>query len=84
MDLLALGQDAASHVLAGRVPPPDLVKAFISKGLGYGIVAAAGVVKVPQILALARSQSAAGLAPISAELEQVAYAIAVSWLPCAL
>jgi hypothetical protein len=78
MDLLLLAKDAASHVFTqGRLPPPELVKALISKGLGYGIVAFAGVVKLPQIAALARSGSAAGLAPVSAELEQLAYAIAV-------
>lgn len=78
MDLINLTQDALSHVWTHRaLPPTDLLRALLSKGLGYGIVAFAGVVKLPQILALARSKSAAGLAPVSAELEQVAYAIAV-------
>ncbi len=78
MDLLHLAQDAASHMLKHHtLPPVDMLRALLSKGLGYGIVAFAGVVKLPQIAALARSRSAAGLAPVSAELEQVAYAIAV-------
>ena len=39
----------------------DCIKLAVSKGLGVGIVAASAVVKVPQILNLVRSRSAAGL-----------------------
>lgn len=47
----------------------------IHQGLGYGVVAGASVVKLPQLLKLASAGSAAGLSPLSAELEQAAYGI---------
>ena len=37
-DLLALGLEAASHVVDGRLPPPDLARRLLSKaGTGRGI-----------------------------------------------
>lgn len=49
------------------------------KGLGYGVVAGASVVKLPQLLKLASSGSAAGLSPLSAELEQAAYGVGAAY-----
>ena len=45
------------------------------QGLGLGILLFSFVVKVPQILALRKSQSAEGLSPISFELEEVGLSI---------
>lgn len=56
--------------LAPRPPP---------QGLGYGVVAGASVVKLPQIIAVARSGSAAGLSPLAAELEEAALACAAAY-----
>lgn len=45
------------------------------QALGFAILGFSCVVKVPQILAVGRSKSAEGLAPISFELEQIALVI---------
>ena len=47
----------------------------VLQGLGIGMVAASFVLKVPQILAIARSGSAAGLSTLSFELEQVGLSV---------
>lgn len=49
------------------------------QGLGYAIVAGASIVKLPQILAVARAGSARGLSPLSAELEEVGLSIAAAF-----
>ena len=49
------------------------------QGLGYAIVAGASIVKLPQIAAIARAGSAAGLSPLSAELEEVGLSIAAAY-----
>lgn len=45
------------------------------QALGYGIVAGASLLKVPQILGVLRSRSAAGLNLASFELENIGYSI---------
>ncbi|KAK6533802.1 hypothetical protein TWF694_002731 [Orbilia ellipsospora] len=55
------------------------IKLGISKGLGIGIIAAASIVKVPQILKILNSQSAAGLSLLSTLLETDAYAISIAY-----
>ena len=50
-----------------------------NQGLGYGVVAGASVVKLPQLLKLASAGSAAGLSPLSAELEQAAYGVGAAY-----
>ena len=64
-----------------RPPVADLQKKkkISPKGLGYGVVAGASVVKLPQLLKLASAGSAAGLSPLSAELEQAAYGIGAAY-----
>ena len=49
------------------------------QGLGYGILAASSVIKVPQILALLKSKSAEGLAGLSFELENICFTIHASY-----
>ncbi|EPS42163.1 hypothetical protein H072_3982 [Dactylellina haptotyla CBS 200.50] len=55
------------------------IKLGISKGLGIGIIAAASIVKVPQILKIISSNSAAGLSLLSTLLETDAYAISIAY-----
>ena len=57
----------------------ECLKLAVSKGLGIGIVAASSVVKVPQILKLARSQSADGVSFLSYLLETTAYLITLAY-----
>ena len=113
VDLLAA---AATEVLHGNIPSPDILKPLISKvrrsrgprppatanlricnlpcscslkwhgppysalqGLGYGILAGSTLVKVPQVANVLRAASAAGLAPLSFELETIGLLIAVSY-----
>ncbi|KAJ6256876.1 hypothetical protein Dda_8746 [Drechslerella dactyloides] len=55
------------------------IKLGISKGLGVGIIAASSIVKVPQILKIINSESAAGLSLLSTLLETNAYAISIAY-----
>lgn len=57
----------------------DCIKLGISKGLGIGIIAASSVVKVPQILKLVNSRSAAGVSFLSYLLETSAYLIGLAY-----
>lgn len=57
----------------------DCLKLAVSKALGLGIVAAASVVKVPQILKLLSSKSAAGVSVLSYLLETAALAVTLSY-----
>ena len=45
------------------------------QGLGFGIIAFACIVKLPQILKIAKSRSASGLSMLSFELEQLALCV---------
>lgn len=58
---------------------PDCLKLAISKGLGIGIIGASAVVKVPQLLKLINSKSAAGVSFLSYLLESSAYIISLSY-----
>ena len=49
------------------------------QGLGYGILAGSVLVKVPQLLNVLRAGSAAGLSPLSCELETLGLVIAVTY-----
>ncbi|KAK6512629.1 hypothetical protein TWF481_001511 [Arthrobotrys musiformis] len=55
------------------------IKLGISKGLGIGIIAASSIVKIPQILKIISSNSAAGLSLLSTLLETDAYAISIAY-----
>lgn len=55
------------------------IKLGISKGLGIGIIGASSIVKVPQILKIISSESAAGLSLLSTILETDAYAISIAY-----
>jgi len=56
-----------------------LIKEFISKSLGYGIVGSSGIVKLPQILSILSSGSVKGLSFFSILLETLSYLINLSY-----
>jgi len=57
----------------------DCVKLAISKALGVAIVGVSAIVKVPQLINLLSSKSAAGVSFLSYALETVAYLITLSY-----
>ena len=57
----------------------ECVKLAVSKGLGLGIVGASAVVKVPQLLKLIQSRSAAGVSFSSYALETAAYLVNLAY-----
>lgn len=57
----------------------ECLKLAASKGLGVGIVAASAVVKVPQIVKLVASRSAAGVSFLSYLLETTAFLITLAY-----
>ncbi len=57
----------------------DCIKLGVSKGLGIAIIAASSVVKVPQILKLVNSRSAAGVSFLSYLLETCSYLITLAY-----
>jgi mannose-P-dolichol utilization defect protein 1 len=58
---------------------PDCLKLAVSKGLGIGIIGASAVVKVPQLLKLINSQSAAGVSFLSYLLETSSFLITFAY-----
>lgn len=72
-----LGPDCYKTIILDITPEksPECVKLAISKGLGVGIIGASAVVKVPQILKLVKSQSAAGVSFLSYALETAAFVV---------
>lgn len=52
---------------------------MVLQGLGFAIIAAACIVKTPQIWKIAANKSAAGLSLISFELEQLAMSVHVTY-----
>ena len=55
------------------------LKLAISKALGYGIIGASAVVKIPQLLKLLNSQSAEGVSFLSYLLETSSYMISLAY-----
>ncbi len=68
---LLLDIDFSSH--------PECVSLAISKALGIGIITAASVVKVPQIIKLVRSRSSEGLSFTSYLLETASFVITLAY-----
>lgn len=68
---LILNLDVTSH--------PECLSLAISKALGIAIITAASIVKVPQIIKLARSQSAEGLSFPSYVLETASFLINLAY-----
>jgi len=55
------------------------LKLGISKALGLGIISASSIVKIPQLLKLLNSQSAAGLSFLSYVLETASFVISLAY-----
>ncbi|KIW17502.1 hypothetical protein PV08_04696 [Exophiala spinifera] len=68
---LLLDLDVTSH--------PECVSLAISKALGIGIITAASIVKVPQIIKLVKSQSSEGLSFTSYLLETASFVITLAY-----
>jgi mannose-P-dolichol utilization defect 1 len=68
---LLLNLDITSH--------PECLRLAISKALGIAIIGTASIVKVPQILKLVQSQSAAGLSFTSYLLETASFLITLAY-----
>jgi mannose-P-dolichol utilization defect protein 1 len=60
-------------------PTQPCVSLAISKGLGVGIIGAASIVKIPQILSLLNTKSAKGLSLTSNLLEVASYGISLAY-----
>lgn len=78
-DFLSMLGACLSALGQGQVPDSAILTFLLSKALGYGILVSGAVVKVPQILAVARSKSAEGLAIMSFELENICFIIHASY-----
>jgi len=76
-----LGPECHSALLLDLdfAPHPECVSLAISKALGIGIITAASVVKVPQILKLVSSQSSEGLSFSSYLLETASFVISLAY-----
>ncbi|KAI9846120.1 MAG: hypothetical protein M1838_001402 [Thelocarpon superellum] len=61
------------------VTATECIKLGVSKALGLGIIGASAVVKVPQIVNLVRSQSAAGISFTAYALETTAYLVGLAY-----
>ena len=76
-----LGEQCHSALLLDIdfAPHPECVSLAISKALGIGIITAASVVKVPQIIKLVQSQSSEGLSFTSYLLETASFVITLAY-----
>ena len=63
------------HLRCGSDRLPSHYWGFSLQGLGFGIIAFACIVKLPQILKINKSKSASGLSMLSFELEQLALSV---------
>ncbi|XP_042508433.1 mannose-P-dolichol utilization defect 1 protein homolog 2 [Macadamia integrifolia] len=82
MKMEILGMDfgcALGSLSDGKFPDKDCLLPLISKLLGYCIVAASTIVKLPQILKILKHGSVRGLSVAAFELEVVGYTIALSY-----
>ena len=57
----------------------ECLKLAVSKGLGVGIIGASSVVKIPQIIKLLSSRSAAGISFLSYVLETSAFLVSLAY-----
>ncbi|XP_043711241.1 mannose-P-dolichol utilization defect 1 protein homolog 2 [Telopea speciosissima] len=80
MEILGMDFSCALGSLSdGKFPDKDCLLPLISKLLGYCIVAASTIVKLPQILKILQHRSVRGLSVAAFELEVVGYTIALSY-----
>lgn len=62
-----------------QISDTSCLKLAVSKGLGIGIIGASAVVKIPQLLKLLNSQSAAGISFLSYALETASYLVSLAY-----
>lgn len=62
-----------------QISDTSCLKLAISKGLGVGIIGASAVVKIPQLLKLLNSQSAAGVSFLAYALETASYLVSLAY-----
>ncbi|KAL1305227.1 hypothetical protein AAFC00_002144 [Neodothiora populina] len=62
-----------------QISDSSCLKLAISKGLGIGIIGASATVKIPQLLKLINSQSAAGISFLSYLLETASYLVSLAY-----
>ncbi|KAL2645502.1 hypothetical protein R1flu_013089 [Riccia fluitans] len=62
-----------------RIPPSDCTLPLLAKVLGYCIVAASAIVKLPQIIIIMKGRSIEGLSKTSFEMEVVGFTIALAY-----
>lgn len=76
-----LGPSCYKHLVLDIDPVnnPECFKLAISKALGIGIIGASSVVKIPQLLKLVNSQSAAGVSFLSYLLETASFVITLAY-----
>ncbi|GAM89438.1 hypothetical protein ANO11243_074760 [Dothideomycetidae sp. 11243] len=66
-------------LLRFHISDTDCVKLAVSKALGVGIISASSIVKIPQLLKLLNSRSAAGVSFLSYALETAAYLVTLAY-----
>jgi mannose-P-dolichol utilization defect protein 1 len=75
-----LGPDCyATLILDVNLESQECLKLAVSKGLGLGIIGVSSVVKIPQIIKLLSSRSAAGISFLSYVLETSAFLISLAY-----
>ncbi|PIA56594.1 hypothetical protein AQUCO_00700737v1 [Aquilegia coerulea] len=80
MEILGIDFSCAVESLSdGKLPEKECLLPLISKLLGYCIVAASTIVKVPQILKILQHRSVRGLSVAAFELEVVGFTIALAY-----
>ncbi|CRK20637.1 Mannose-P-dolichol utilization defect 1 protein like [Verticillium longisporum] len=78
--LSLLGEQCHTSLVRDITLTDDVcLKLAVSKALGLAIVAAASIVKVPQILKLVSSKSPAGVSVLSYALETAAYVVSLAY-----
>ncbi|CAF9916504.1 MAG: hypothetical protein GOMPHAMPRED_001028 [Gomphillus americanus] len=74
-----LGESCHKRLILDIAPTPACTSLAISKALGIVIIAASSIVKVPQLLKLVNSRSAAGLSFPAYLLETASFLISLSY-----
>ena len=72
---LARELEVLGGLARGELPALGVLVSLASKWAGYGVVAGASVVKVPQILRIVRAGTAEGVSVVTCEVELVGYSV---------
>jgi mannose-P-dolichol utilization defect protein 1 len=76
-----LGPSCYKHLVLDLDPAnnPECFKLAVSKALGIGIIGASSIVKIPQLLKIVNSKSAAGVSFLSYLLETASFVITLAY-----